>query len=65
MAHDLLRWSLEGGYCPYPAMLDFPLLANLRAETSFAELRPLGETCRRRALRMIRDNPLPEVPTPG
>lgn len=65
MAHDLLRWSLEGEYCPYPAMLDIPLLANLRAEPSFAELRRLGVACRRRALRLIRDNPLPEVPGPG
>lgn len=64
MAYDLLRWSLEGGYCPYPDMLVLLPLENLRAEPRFAELRALGEACQRRGLRMIREYPLPEAAAP-
>lgn len=47
-AADLLARAIEKGYCAYPVMDTDPLLAPLRAQPEFAELRAKGATCQAR-----------------
>lgn len=49
-SYRLLKLSIEGNHCSYPAMDTDPLFANLRAKPEFAELRSAGIACQQEFL---------------
>ena len=44
----LLREAVVGGYCSYPALDSDPMLASIRTNADFAEIRSLAKVCRER-----------------
>lgn len=46
-AFRLLKLSIEGNHCSYPEMDTDPLLANLRSNPEFAEIRAAGFACQK------------------
>jgi hypothetical protein len=44
-AFTMLRAAIEGGYCSWPAIDSDPLLAGLRADGRFTDLRAAGMAC--------------------
>ncbi|MBI3644554.1 MAG: hypothetical protein HY233_01095 [Acidobacteriales bacterium] len=46
----LLRASVEGNYCAYPAMDTDPLFAHLREDSEFGKIRSAAIECRNRFL---------------
>jgi TolB-like protein len=48
VALRMLRRTVEGGYCAYPAMDNDPLLASLRGSADFAAIRDAGIACQKR-----------------
>ncbi len=44
-AFDMLKRTIKGNYCSYPAIESDPLFANLRATPRYAEVRAAGVAC--------------------
>ena len=44
-AFDMLKRTIKGNYCSYPAIESDPLFANLRATPKYAEIRAAGVAC--------------------
>jgi hypothetical protein len=50
-ALDLLRRTIAGGYCSYPAIDSDPLFANLRTKREYQEVRLAGRQCQKEFLK--------------
>jgi serine/threonine protein kinase len=49
-ALTMLKRPVEEGYCSYPGMDSDPLLANVRSQPAFAQIRAAGEKCQSKFL---------------
>ncbi len=47
-AITMLKRTIQGGYCSYPAMDSDPLLASLRGQPEFAAIRSMGIECQKK-----------------
>jgi serine/threonine protein kinase/TolB-like protein len=52
-ALDMLKRAVDGNYCAYPAIEKDPLLASLRGEPEFAEIRNAARSCQEKFLKAI------------
>jgi hypothetical protein len=58
-ALQMLRRTIEGKYCSYPAIDSDPLFASIRRKPEFAEIRSTAVACQDRFLAAARATPKP------
>lgn len=58
-AVQLLKLSIKGGHCGYPAMETDPLMANMRAQPEYAEIRAEAINCQNQFLAELKEAQLP------
>jgi hypothetical protein len=58
-ALTMLKRTVEEGYCSYPGMDSDPLLANVRSQPAFAQIRAAGVQCQSKFLKDRASNATP------